>query len=112
MRHLAYLASGQQAGRDGSEVSPMSQRSETRRRFLPLNFGASDLRRGEFPAIVVTAAVYGVVAYLSMAFTLNDGVATIWPSNGIVLTALLLIRRPAAPRSSHFRWSQMLSQLP
>jgi diguanylate cyclase (GGDEF)-like protein/PAS domain S-box-containing protein len=44
---------------------------------------------------VGVAALFGVVAYLSGAFTQNsDGVATIWPANGIVLAAVILARQP------------------
>ncbi len=42
-----------------------------------------------------TATIFGIVAYLSGAFTQdNSGVATIWPANGIVLAAIILARRP------------------
>src|SRR5260221_7005479 len=42
---------------------------------------------------LAVAAIFGVVAYLSGAFTQNtDGVATIWPANGIVLAAVIPAR--------------------
>ncbi|WP_052699393.1 EAL domain-containing protein [Hyphomicrobium sp. 99] len=41
------------------------------------------------------AGIFGVVAYLSAAFTQNtDGIATVWPANGIALAAVILARRP------------------
>ncbi|MET0409162.1 MAG: diguanylate cyclase, partial [Hyphomicrobium sp.] len=41
------------------------------------------------------AVVFGVVAFLSGAFTQDaDGVATIWPANGITLAAVILAKRP------------------
>ncbi|MFA5958470.1 EAL domain-containing protein [Hyphomicrobium sp.] len=44
---------------------------------------------------IVIAAIFGIVAYLSAAFTQNsDGVATIWPANGLVLAGLILAKRP------------------
>jgi hypothetical protein len=42
---------------------------------------------------LATAITFGIVAFLSADFTQNsDGVATIWPANGIVLAALILAR--------------------
>ncbi len=96
MRRLASLVSGATAKPDASEVDPMSQSSESRRSFSPLNLDIFSLRRGELRAIILTAAIFGVVAYLSMSFTLNHGVATISPSNGIVLAALLIVRRTSS----------------
>lgn len=93
---MRCLASGATARRDASEVGPMSQSSESRRFIPPLMLGVGGLRLGELRAIVFTAAIFGVVAYLSMAFTPNYGEATISPSNGIVLTALLLVRRTSS----------------
>ncbi|MBS0250234.1 MAG: EAL domain-containing protein [Proteobacteria bacterium] len=41
------------------------------------------------------AVVFGVVAYLSLAFTQDsNGVATIWPANGIALAAVILAKHP------------------
>jgi diguanylate cyclase (GGDEF)-like protein/PAS domain S-box-containing protein len=42
----------------------------------------------------VTAAAFGVVAYLSAEFTKNsDGIATLWPANGITFAAIIMTRR-------------------
>ena len=55
--------------------------------------------RREFLIALATSVVFGVVAFLSANFTQNsDGVATIWPANGIVLAALIL----AHPNQSRF----------
>lgn len=44
---------------------------------------------------VGVAAIFGIVAYLSAAFTQDsNGVATIWPANGIALAAIILAKRP------------------
>lgn len=41
------------------------------------------------------ALTFGFVAYLSAAFTQNsDGIATVWPANGITLAAVILTHRP------------------
>lgn len=78
------------------EVDPMSQSSEPRRLFFPLDLGAFDLHGHELREIVGTAVVFGIIAYLSMAFTPSDGVAIVSPSNGILLAALLFVRRPSS----------------
>jgi hypothetical protein len=47
----------------------------------------------ELGLALATAITFGIVAFLSADFTQNsDGVATIWPANGIVLAALILAR--------------------
>jgi diguanylate cyclase (GGDEF)-like protein/PAS domain S-box-containing protein len=47
-------------------------------------------------AIALLAAVaFGACAYFSAAFTQDgDGIATVWPANGILLAAILVARRP------------------
>lgn len=51
-------------------------------------------REGLINALAV-AIVFGITAYLSAAFTLDaDGVATIWPADGIALAAIILAQRP------------------
>ncbi len=51
-------------------------------------------RDGLISAIAI-ATIFGIVAYLSAAFTQNsDGVATVWPANGIALAAIILTRHP------------------
>lgn len=43
----------------------------------------------------VVAIVFGIVSYLSISYTQNvDGVATVWPANGITLAAVILAKRP------------------
>lgn len=74
----------------------MRQSSEPRRLFFPLDPGVIGLRADELREAVGTAAIFGVVAYLSMAFTPSGGVAMVAPSNGIVLAALLLVRRTSS----------------
>ncbi|MBS0238692.1 MAG: EAL domain-containing protein [Proteobacteria bacterium] len=71
----------------------MPQSSEPRRLFFPLDPGVIGLRGDELRETIGTAAIFGVVAYLSVAFTPSGGVAMVSPSNGILLAALLLVRR-------------------
>lgn len=75
------------------EVDPMPQSTEPQRLFFPLDLGVIGFPRDELRETVGTAAIFGVIAYLSMAFTPSGGVAMVLPSNGIVLAALLLVRR-------------------
>ena len=72
---------------------------ESRHLFPSFNLDICGLRLGEPRAIFITPVIFGLVAYLSMAFALNCGAMTISPSNGIVLAALLLARRPSSPAS-------------
>ncbi len=78
------------------EVYPMSQSSGPRRLFFPLDLGAINLRGDELRKIIGTAVIFGVIAYLSMAFPPSGGAAMVSPSNGIVLAALLLARRTSS----------------
>lgn len=83
-------------GHSANEVNPMPQSSEPRRFFSPLDLRAIDLRGDGLRQIVGTAAIYGVIAYLSMAFTPSGGITLISPANGIVLAALLLVPRTSS----------------
>lgn len=74
----------------------MSQSSEARAVFPPISPAASGFRQGELCVAVVTAAIFGAFTYLSMASALTFGAATIAPSNGIVLAALLLVQRTSS----------------
>ena len=74
----------------------MPQSSEPRRLFLPLDLGVIGLSGDALRETVGTAAIFGVVAYLSMAFAPSGGVVMVSPSNGIVLAALLLVRRTSS----------------
>ncbi|MBY0559169.1 EAL domain-containing protein [Hyphomicrobium sp.] len=41
------------------------------------------------------AIIFGIVSYLSISYTQNaDGIATVWPANGITLAAVILAKRP------------------
>jgi hypothetical protein len=54
----------------------------------------------EFRVALATAVAFGIVAFLAANFTQgSDGVATIWPANGIALATLIL----APPAHSRFR---------
>ncbi|RUP00518.1 MAG: EAL domain-containing protein [Hyphomicrobium sp.] len=51
-------------------------------------------RKGLAKALAVAVA-FGTVAYLSAEFTKDaDGIATLWPANGITYAALIIARRP------------------
>ena len=84
------------ATREASDVDPMSQSFVSRHLLPTFNPGVGGLRQDELRAIILTATIFGVVAYLAMSFTLNRGVTTISPSNGIVLAALLFVRRTSS----------------
>lgn len=74
----------------------MSQSSDARAVFPSLKLAASGFRQDELCMAVATAAVFGVFAYLSMASGPNIGAATVSPSNGTVLAALLLVQRTSS----------------
>jgi diguanylate cyclase (GGDEF)-like protein len=77
----------------------MSQSPEARAVFPPINRALSGFRQGKLWVAGIAAVIFGVVTYLSMASALNVGAATISPSNGIVLAALLLVRRTSDRRA-------------